>query len=356
MNREVSVVVKNLRTLALWALGAYVVYRLAEYAAQTLFIFGFAIFLAFALDRPIRSLDRRGFRRGVSVTIIVVVLLGAIAAGIAVSIRPVMRQVQDVAMDAPSYAASIERRIQSVTGRFPYIEKQLGNGDVGRWVSAAGERMVSSIGRFSMSALGAIVTAVVVLVTALYAVLDPKPLVRGVVMAAPRRYQRVVLRIIVGTARQVQAWVVATFWLMLIVGISCGLGLWALGVKSPLLFGILAGIGEAVPTIGPILTAIPPALVAFAHDPIKAVYVLLLFLAVQQLEQHLLVPKVMAAALKLHPVSVLFFVVALGTLLGPAGVLLATPLCATVKVIYNEMREDARRYAEKKGAQGGDAT
>jgi predicted PurR-regulated permease PerM len=220
-------------------------------------------------------------------------------------------------------------------------------------MSDAGKRLAAQIGRFSLGVLGGLLTGVIVLVTALYTVLDPKPLVRGVVMAAPVKYRRLALRIVVGVSEQVQAWARATLWLMVIVGVACGLGLWAIGVRSALLFGILAGVGEAIPTIGPILTAIPPALVAFADEPTKALWVLGLFLAVQQLEQHLLVPRIMAAALRLHPVSVLFFVVALGGLLGPLGVLLATPLCAAVKVAYREIRADAqrKRLSEMPGAE-----
>lgn len=350
MSHEGTVTVRNLRTLAFWGLAAYLVYRLVQSMAAAILIFSLALFLAVALDGPIRYLDRRGLSRGMSVAIIVIGLLITVSAGVAVSVKPVARQVHEITDAAPSYVRAIERRIEAFTGRYPYLEGRLDNGDLGRWLSNAGQRAFSQVGRFSVGVVGTLLTGLIVLVTALYAVLDPKPLVRGLVMAAPRAYRRVVLRCVVRIAQQVQAWVVATLWLMAIVGVACGVGLWAIGVKSALLFGILAGIGEAIPTIGPILTAIPPALVAFADEPTKALWVLGLFLVVQQLESHLLVPRVMAAALKLHPVSILFFVVALGSILGPLGVLLATPLCAAAKVAYRELRADAERRAARQQA------
>jgi len=119
--------------------------------------------------------------------------------------------------------------------------------------------------------------------------------------------------------------------------VMSGLGLWALGVKNALLFAIIAGIGESIPTIGPILSAIPPFLVVFADDPAKAMWILILFFFIQQLENNLLVPRIMASQLRLHPVSVLFCVIAMGALLGPLGILLATPICALVKVVYSEV-------------------
>jgi predicted PurR-regulated permease PerM len=262
---------------------------------------------------------------------------------VVVSAKPLLLEVRDFIEKAPAYAGAIERNVKAFAGQYPIVQEQLRNGDLAKSLSSTGQTLASQVGRFSATVLGALLAAVLVAVTALYTVSDPKPLLRGAVMAAPRRYQRVTLRILAGIAEQLQAWARATLWLMIIVGLACGLGLWAIGVRSALLFGVLAGIGEAIPTIGPILTAIPPALVAFADEPMKAVWVLVLFLVVQQIEQQLLVPRIMAAALKLHPVSVLFFVVALGGIMGPLGILLATPLAAAVKVANRELRADAAR-------------
>ncbi|NLH98752.1 MAG: AI-2E family transporter [Chthonomonadales bacterium] len=346
MDPERIVTVRNLRSLVVWALVAYLVYVIAQAIAQALLIFGVALFAATVLDGPIRYLDRHGLSRASSVAIILLLVVAGAAVVIAVSARPIMLELRELTTKAPAYGHAIERRVTEFAGQYPFIGEQLANGDVSRSLSNLGKTIASGLGRFSVGILGGLFAAVLIFVTALYAVVDPKPLVRGIVMAAPRRYQRVTLRIVVGVSDQIQAWARATLWLMVIVGVACGLGLWAIGVRSALLFGVLAGIGEAIPTIGPILTAIPPALVAFADEPMKAVWVLLLFLVVQQLEQHLLVPRIMAAALKLHPVSVLFFVVALGGILGPLGVLLATPLAAAVKVAHRELRADARRQAE----------
>ncbi len=348
MEAERTISVRNLRSLVFWALAAYVVYRLGEAVAPALLIFGVAIFGATVLDGPIRYLDRRGLSRASSVAIILLAVVVVTTAVIAVSAKPIMVELRDIVDKAPAYGQAIERRVKEYAGQYPFIGEQLANGEVSSTLNAIGRNMAGRLGKLSVSFLGGLLAGVLVFVTALYAVVDPKPLVRGVVMAAPRDYQRVTLRIVVGISDQVQAWARATLWLMLIVGVACGVGLWAIGVRSALLFGVLAGIGEAIPTIGPILTAIPPAMVAFADDPMKALWVLGLFLVVQQLEQQLLVPRIMAAALKLHPVSVLFFVVALGSVLGPIGILLATPLAAAIKVANRELRADAKRKREGK--------
>jgi predicted PurR-regulated permease PerM len=123
---------------------------------------------------------------------------------------------------------------------------------------------------------------------------------------------------------------------MLIVGTVSGIGLWLMKVPNAVLFGVLAGIGEGIPTIGPILSAIPPVAVALADDPMKALWVAVLFLGIQQLENNLLVPFIMGSRLNLHPVSILFFVLALGSVLGFAGALLAVPTAIITKVLWEE--------------------
>ena len=123
---------------------------------------------------------------------------------------------------------------------------------------------------------------------------------------------------------------------MLIIGVLSGLGLWAIGVPNSLLFGILAGLGEAVPVVGPIVTCVPPFLVMLATDPLRAFWVIVLFMLIQQIEGNILVPRIMSSAMDLHPVPVLFAVVVMGSLTGPIGLLLAIPILAIGKIVVEE--------------------
>ena len=117
---------------------------------------------------------------------------------------------------------------------------------------------------------------------------------------------------------------------------SVGLGLWILGVvglmphggKYAAAFGAWAGITELIPYIGPWLGAIPPVLYALVQHPLSALWVALLFLGIQQLEGHVVVPKVMGRSLRLHPLLVIFGLLAGGEIYGFPGILVALPLLA----------------------------
>src|SRR5205807_2004814 len=122
----------------------------------------------------------------------------------------------------------------------------------------------------------------------------------------------------------------------LIIGTSAGIGLWLLGVlgwlphgqKYALLFGAWTAVTELIPYLGPWLGAIPPLLYALVVHPLSALWVTALFLAIHQVEGHIVVPNVMGSALRLHPLLVIFGLLAGGEIYGLPGALVALPLLA----------------------------
>jgi predicted PurR-regulated permease PerM len=137
--------------------------------------------------------------------------------------------------------------------------------------------------------------------------------------------------------------------LSVIIGASSGVGLWILGLtglmphggKYALIFGVWAGVTELIPYIGPWLGAAPPVVYALVQHPLSALWVVLLFLGIQQLEGHVVVPKVMGHSLRLHPLLVIFGLLAGGEIYGLAGALLALPLLAAGRAIWEFVSERA---------------
>jgi predicted PurR-regulated permease PerM len=130
--------------------------------------------------------------------------------------------------------------------------------------------------------------------------------------------------------------------LSLIIGASAGIGLWLLaelglfphGQQYALLFGAWVALTEVIPYIGPWLGSIPPLIFALVVHPLSAVWVALLFLGIHQLEGHVVVPKVMGSALRLHPLLVIFGLAAGAEIYGLAGALTALPLLAVGRAVW----------------------
>lgn len=138
--------------------------------------------------------------------------------------------------------------------------------------------------------------------------------------------------------------------LMLAVGGANALGLWALGVDNWLFYGVIAALGEIVPTVGPIFAALPPVLATLADDPGRALWVALLALAIQQLENYVLVPFVLGGSANLHPVSVTAGVLLFGSVFGLVGAFLTVPFLILIKALYEEVLLARRRPASEADA------
>jgi predicted PurR-regulated permease PerM len=111
------------------------------------------------------------------------------------------------------------------------------------------------------------------------------------------------------------------------------------GQKYALLFGAWVAITELIPYLGPWLGAIPPFIYALVVDPVSAVWVALLFLAIHQVEGHIVVPNVMGSALRLHPLLVIFGLLAGGEIYGLPGALIALPLLAAGRAMWEFFSE-----------------
>ena len=140
--------------------------------------------------------------------------------------------------------------------------------------------------------------------------------------------------------RALWLWLVGQGIDMLAVGLAVGVGLWAIGVPLPVALGVIAGVTNVVPYLGPFIGATPAVLIAFAHDPTLAMWTALLFLAVQQPEGNVLQPVIQRRATSLSPVLTILAVVGFGVLFGLVGVLVATPsllvILVLVRMLYVE--------------------
>ena len=132
-----------------------------------------------------------------------------------------------------------------------------------------------------------------------------------------------------------------------IIGASAGVGMWILGTldlvpgaeRYALLFGLWTAVIEVIPYIGPWLSAVPPAIYALVVDPVSVLWVAALFVFIYQVEGHVVVPNVMANALRLHPLLVIFGLLAGGELYGIPGVLVALPTMAAGRAVWEFFAE-----------------
>lgn len=202
----------------------------------------------------------------------------------------------------------------------------------------------TSIGNLIMSAFswgttlfGAAATLVVVIVAGVYIAINPDVYRNGFLMLFPSRIRAQIGETIDDAGGALRLWIGAQVVSMILVGILTGAGLALIGVPSALALGLIAGVTEFIPIIGPFIGAIPALLLASTVSWEMLLWTLLLFVVVQQVESNIITPLVARRAVKLPPAVGLFAVVAIGILFGPLGLLLGYPLAIVFDVAVRRL-------------------
>ena len=182
----------------------------------------------------------------------------------------------------------------------------------------------------------------VVLVTVFFGVIftlmDPRPIFGAIFSIVPERHHEQTLTILQRIGKFVPTWAFATLLAMLTVGLLVFLLMWLFfGFLDALVLGLIAGVFEAIPYVGPILSAVPALLFALGEGGMTPFWVLLAYLAVQLLENNVISPLIMARSMKLHPVAVIFSMLLCVEVFGVLGVLVAAPMVAIVEILHDEL-------------------
>jgi predicted PurR-regulated permease PerM len=183
---------------------------------------------------------------------------------------------------------------------------------------------------------------VVVFVTVFFGVvftlMDPRPIFGAFFLLVPERHHAQTLVIAQRVGKFVPTWALATLLAMLTVGLLVFLLMLPFfGFLDALVLGLIAGMFEAIPYLGPILSAVPALLFALGEGGMTPFWVLLAYLAVQALENNVISPLIMARSMKLHPVAVIFSMLLCVEVFGVLGVLVAAPMVAIVSILHDEL-------------------
>jgi predicted PurR-regulated permease PerM len=327
----------DLRRFFFLVLSFAVIAALVGALAKVLLLFAVVIFVALVLNTPIAWLQRKGVKRGLAVALVMVVFIGALGGLVALMLPPILSQSNELAAKAPEYGRNIENRVRQLERHYPALDKMVPETDtifseLEQYVRPAASWLllntVSLVGKFFLFIIGVLLTV--------FIVSNPAPLVAGVLGATPARHREATWRTMIRVRGQMAAWAKATLIMGAITGVSTGVLLHFIGVQPALLFGALAAFGELIPNIGPVIAATPALFVAAGEGPTTFLYALAAILFVQQIESNVLVPFIMGSQMELHPLSIIFFALAMGSLFGIAGAILAVPTAATIKIMYDE--------------------
>ena len=355
-------------------LGLLFLWTLASTVSHVVFLFIVAALIALLLDPLVRALGRLRIPRGFSIAVVFLsfataLVVGAIAIGVVV-----VDQSRDAAERVTDYLTvergqtgqtDAERAVDRLQGwlddrgleRIEIREQGQNLADSLREANPEEytSRAIEFLEGAALSIFELLFSLVLVIVVAIYMLLDMGRLSAAVDRRFPPRpgSGSLIPRIESALAGYVRGQAL----LSLIIGVSAGIALWLLGVlgwaegmdRYALLFGAWVGAMELIPYLGPWLGAIPPITYALIVDPVSAIWVTLVFLGIHQIEGHIVVPNVMGTALRLHPLLVIFGLLAGGEIYGLAGIFVALPLLACLRAIWEFTGERVRLEPWREG-------
>jgi predicted PurR-regulated permease PerM len=312
--------------------------------SHALFVFLMAALIALLLNPLAQMLTRIRIPRAVSVPVLYLAMLAILGVILAIAVPPLARQVRALVDRAPDWADAINNELPNYQAYLErlgiYVElSDMVDRAVG-WLGGVGLESTGKLLTLGVGVAGSIATLLLVLIVSFYMLIDGRKILASLAHILPMQDAEADVYfkgLQTSFTRYVKGQVILAFS----VGLAAGLGVWILGwdlvgvwpegAQYALLFGVWAGVTEVIPYVGPWLGALPPVILALFHSPITAVWVALIFWLVQLLENHILVPNIMGASVRVHPLVVIFALLAGAEVGGILGMLAVLPLLAMLR-------------------------
>lgn len=258
------------------------------------------------------------------------ILVGLIIAGFITLLGAQIRmQFETLVESVPDLIQAVENTL-GVSGLQEWLEQRVGG-------MAKNGAMLSNLANYSGAVITALTHILLVIFAGIYLAVNPGLYRRGATALLPQQRRDEADDALRATGTALKLWLIGKVFSMVLVGALTTAGLWIIGVPSALALGVIAGLLEFVPFVGPIISAVPAIALGLTDGTTTALLVLGLFVVIQQIEGNVITPLVQQRAVDLPPALTMFSILAFGVLFGPLGILMATPLAVVCYVFIKKL-------------------
>ena len=307
---------------------------------QVIFVLFIAIVIGTVLRPAVTWLHRRGLPRIVGAILVYLLLLALLIGFVLVLFPLIVEQGTTIAAAVPGYYQSLRewmihgptQMIVRLSEFLPAALPSLGA------TQQTGSQVLAFAGQavgYLSSAAQVIFMATAILLLTFHWTLDGPRTIRSLLLLVPKGQRESIGELISAMETKVGSYIAGQGVLCLVIGIMALVAYLLIGLPNALVLALLAGVLEAVPMIGPLLGAVPAALVALSISPAKLVWVIVATIVIQQLENSLLVPRVMRKAVGVNPFVSLLAIFAFSSFFGIAGALMAIPIAAIIQLLLD---------------------
>jgi len=288
--------------------------------------------LTYLLYRPVILLESKGIKRSYAMLLFYIFILGFLGLVLYWLIPGMLEEVGNLVEMYPEFAHRAEQITEEIDGisKPAQLDKLLQEnmGKIENTLYKSMENFINGIYNF----LSRIFILILAPILSFYIIIDWEKIRDGVLNLFSPRFRREIQALAADIDRVLIDDIKGSILVAVIVGSLVGLSALLLGVKFPLLIGLLSGITNLIPYFGPFIGGIPAVAIAYSESYKLAIYQAAAIILVQQVEGNLITPRILGGKLGMHPLLIIFALLAGGSLFGIWGMLFAVPVAAVIKV------------------------
>jgi predicted PurR-regulated permease PerM len=295
------------------------------YIREVLVLIFISIILVAAFGPVVKKWSTK-IGKPLSIVALILILLAAIAGVFYLIVPPLVDQIRQFSQSLPN----LVDQISIIRSHFPWLEKGFSS------LTQSLGNVTGSFISITTSVFSAVVAFFTVLVLTVYLLIDEQAFTKFFSKVVPEDRSKDFASLIDKISSKAGSWLRGQLLLCLIIGVVAYIGLSIIGVKYALTLAVISGILEIIPIIGPIVSGTLAAIVSLAISPLTALVVVIFYILLQQLENNLIVPKIMEKAVGLPPAIIIIAILIGSKIIGITGALLAVPVVAILYVLFQE--------------------
>ena len=308
------------------------------------FFIGFVI--AWILNPIVTKLETKKVPRAVGTMLVYAVFLMVVLLFIRFLIPTIYEQLQDLIANLPALSKELEIFVNNIFNKLGNVQgldfEEIRSSiiaSIGGSLNHFMTSMPSMIMNFMGSFFSSMVTICFGLVIGIYMLIDFDSISGHLLHLLPEKNRFEASLLLTNISTEVRKSVNGTLLVATMVFVCDSIGFWVAGLQAPVLFGLLCGITDLIPYVGPYIGGAVAVIVGFAQSPFIGFLTLIVAVVVQLVENNILQPIVMSKTMKLHPVTIMIGLLIFGHFFGILGMVLATPIISCIKIIFNFFNE-----------------
>lgn len=297
-------------------------------------------FLFYCFKPIVTFLEKKGVSKTWGATIVLLLLVGIVVVSISSIIPSLVKQIAALLKSAPTFIKEVESwanemshhpMLQNIDFQ-SYLDKW--NISIGNIVQTTINGVSLSIGLFVSSIAGIVMLVVTVPFILFYMLKDGHKMIPAIQKYFPEKHKGEMVDLLKKMSETIEKYISGQMIECLFVGVGTSLGYMIIGVDYAFLFGVIAGLTNMIPYIGPYIGLAPAVIVTVFADPWKAVFACIVVLIVQQIDGNIIYPNVIGKSLDIHPLTIIIILLVAGNLAGLLGMILGVPFYAVCKTIF----------------------